>query len=181
VKEEYQNKPEAADKFEPVHIPFDDGVARINKALAQVGLKFGTRILTSRDADVVKACNLLAVDQVPKGFTKWQLPFFMEGGEFFMTSAEPGASVGEHSHADDGVRFIIAGSILYDGIELNAGDWMFLPKGQRYGFKVGPHGASMAYCYKCCCAIADFSHREVINPSDYVRVRQSLRTTKPMA
>ncbi|GKS09733.1 hypothetical protein YDYSY3_07330 [Paenibacillus chitinolyticus] len=164
------------EEFKPVHIPFDDGIARINEALAQVNLELGSRILTSRDTDVVKACNLLVVDELPKGFTKWQLPFSMEAGQFFITSAEPGASIGEHSHPDDGVRFIMAGSIFYDGIELNAGDWMFIPKEKSYSFKVGPLGASMCYCYKCCCAGAALRHgEEVINPSNYVRVRESLR------
>jgi hypothetical protein len=49
------------------------------------------------------------------------------------------------------VRFIISGSIKYNGIELTAGDWMFVPKGEEYEFTVGPLGASMAYCYQCCC------------------------------
>lgn len=164
------------EEFKPCHIPYDDGIARINEALAQVNLELGSRILTSRDTDVVKAYNLLVVDELPKGFTKWQLPFYMEGGQFFITSAEPGASVGEHSHPNDGVRFIIAGSIFYDGIELNAGDWMYIPKEKSYSFKVGPLGASMCYCYECCCACRPLSHgEEVINPSDYVRVRDSLR------
>lgn len=174
MNNEPQNKPGAADDFEPNHIPFDEGLDRIKEALAQVGLDLDSRILTSRDADAVKACNLLAVDQMPEGFTKWQLPFSMECGQFFITSAERGASVGEHSHPDNGVRFIISGSIIYDGIELNAGDWMFIPKGKRYSFKVGPYGATMCYCYCCTCACRPLSQREVIDP-DYVSVRQSLR------
>ncbi|WP_142347286.1 hypothetical protein [Bacillus thuringiensis] len=175
MEKEYQDKPEKTNGFKPCHIDFDDGIARINEALTQVGLDLKSHILTSRDEDVVKACNLLTVDEMPKGFTKWQLPFFMEGGQFFITSAEPGASVGEHTHPDDGVRFIIAGSIFYDGIELNAGDWMFIPKEKSYSFKVGPLGATMAYCYQCCCACYDLSQSQIIDPVNYVRVRQSRR------
>lgn len=160
--------------FKPVHISFDEGIERIKKALAETNIELGSRILTSRDADVVKACNLLAVDQAPKGFIKWQLPFFLEGGQFFITSANPGANIGEHTHPDEGVRFIISGSIEYDGIELNAGDWMFIPKDKSYSFKVGPHGASMFYCYPCCCASFDLSRQEVINPATYTRNRHSI-------
>src|SRR4030095_17066834 len=99
MKEE--NKAKTTSDFKPVHIEFDEGVERISKALAKVGVELGSRILTSRDADVVKACNLLAVDDgLPKGFTKWQLPFYVKGGQFFITSAEPGAVVGEHSPTD---------------------------------------------------------------------------------
>lgn len=174
MSKEYQDNQEAKSNFEPVHIPYDEGIERIKKALNESGIVLGSRILTSRDADVVKACNLLAVDQMPKGFTKWQLPFFVGGGQFFITSAEPNTSIGRHSHTDDGVRFIISGSIIYDGIELNAGDWMFIPKEKSYSFKVGPLGASMCYCYECCCAKRDLSHNEVINPAEYVRARQSL-------
>ncbi|MED4714222.1 MULTISPECIES: hypothetical protein [Bacillus] len=162
------------EEFKPIHIPFDDGIARINEALAQAGIELGARILTSRDADVVKACNLLGVDEMPKGFKKWQLPFFVEAGQFFITSADPGASVGEHTHPDDGVRFIIAGSIEYDGIELNAGDWMFIPKEKSYSFKTGPVGALMCYCYCCSCAGRALSPNPVIDPP-YIRVRDSLR------
>ncbi|MCR8982462.1 hypothetical protein [Brevibacillus laterosporus] len=169
----FQND-KSEETFKPVHIDFDDGIDRIKRACDQVGLQLGSHILTSRDSNVVMACNLLSVDQLPKGFTKWQLPFFMQGGQFFITSADPGSSVSEHSHPDDGVRFIIAGSIFYDGIELSAGDWMFIPKGKNYSFKVGPLGASMFYCYQCCCALLELSQREVINP-DYVRTRQSLQ------
>ncbi len=164
------------EKFEAAHIPFDDGVKRVRTALSKVRHELGSRIITSRDADAVKLCNLLAVDSgLPKGMTKWQLPFYLDGGQFFMTTAEPGVKVGEHSHDDDGVRFIISGSIIYDGIELSSGDWMFLPKGKRYSFKVGLLGVAMCYCYRCCCVPQiNLSHQEVINPADYVRVRKSL-------
>ncbi len=85
----------------------------------------------------MKLCNLLAVDsELPEGITKWQLPFYMEGGQFFVTTAKAGVEVAEHSHDDDGVRFIISGSIIYDGIELGAGDWMFLPKGNAIASKL---------------------------------------------
>jgi len=166
----------AKGKFKSTHIPFDDGVKRIQNALSEVRYKIGSRILTSRDADAVKLCNLLAIDSgLPKGMTKWQLPFHLEGGQFFITTAQPGVEVGEHSHEEDGVRFIISGSIVYDGIELSAGDWMFLPKDARYSFKVGTLGATMCYSYQCCCVprIA-LSGQEVINPADYVRKRKSL-------
>jgi len=121
-------------------------------------------------------CNLLSAnDSVPEGFQKWQLPFYLEGGQFFITTAGPNLEVGEHAHDDDGVRFIISGSIFYDGIELGQGDWMYLPKGQRYGFRTGPAGALMWYCYRCCCAGRELvPGAEVINPA-YIRQRISMR------
>ena len=45
----------------------------------------------------------------------------------------------------------MSGSIIYKGNELVAGDWMYIPQGVKYSFKVGPNGARMGYCYQCCC------------------------------
>ena len=164
-------------KFHPTHIPFSEGKERINEALAKVGHKMHSRILTSRDKEAVELCNLLGISQkeLPSGFTKWQLPFYLEGGQFFITAAQPGAEVGEHQHDSDGVRFIMSGSIYYDGIELNTGDWMFIPKDKTYAFKVGPLGASMCYCYCCCCGGRVLNLNDLIDPAPFVRVRNSLR------
>ncbi|MDX8435941.1 hypothetical protein RFN25_21180 [Mesorhizobium abyssinicae] len=163
--------------FKPTHIDFVDGKKRIEEALAKVGHKMNSRILTSRDKEAVALCNLLGVprEQLPAGFTKWQLPFYLDGGQFFITATAPNAEVGEHSHDNDGVRFIMSGSVYYDGIELNAGDWMYIPKDKRYSLKVGPLGASMCYCYCCCCAGRVLNKTDLIDPAPFVRVRQSLQ------
>ena len=164
-------------KFSPTHITFDEGKARISEALTKVGHKMGSRILTSRDKEAVQLCNLLGIpgEQLPAGFVKWQLPFYLEGGQFFITSAAPNAEVGEHSHDNDGVRFVMSGSIYFDGIELNAGDWMFIPKEKRYSIKVGPLGAAMCYCYCCCCGGRALNQNYLIDPAPFVRERLSLR------
>ncbi len=103
---------------------------------------------------------------VPKGFQKYQLPIVLscvdsktmtgtpaDGVQAFVTIAEPNASVSSHSHDEGaGLRFIAGGSINYKGRELTSGDWMFIPRGAKYGFDVGPQGAVICYCYCCCCA-----------------------------
>jgi len=162
--------------FKPTHISFDDGKKRIEEALASVGHKMKSRILTSRDKEAVALCNLLGIpgQQLPAGFTKWQLPFYLDGGQFFITATAPNAQVGEHSHDNDGVRFIMSGSVYFDGIELNAADWMYIPKDMLYSLKVGPLGATMGYCYACCCAPRELSKNEFIDPAPFVRVRESL-------
>jgi hypothetical protein len=163
--------------FEPTHIDFAEGKKRIEEALAKVGLNMRSQILTSRDKDAVTLCNLLGVpqEQLPAGFTKWQLPFYLDGGQFFITATAPNAEVGEHSHDDDGVRFIMSGSVYYDGIELNSGDWMYIPKNMRYSLKVGPLGVSMCYCYCCCCVLRKLNETNRIDPAPFVRVRDSLQ------
>jgi hypothetical protein len=140
--------------FNPNQVTFDEGVERIRSIAGRVGLDDRGGILTSRDESVARAQDLLAVSEVPKGFTKWQLPVYLSNpSQLFITAAEPGAVTPEHSHDEgDGIRFIAAGSIHYNDTELTAGDWMYVPAGSRYSFTVGKFGALMCYCYCCCCA-----------------------------
>ena len=68
--------------------------------------------------------DALAIDNVPEGFRKWQLPVYLsEPSQLFISVAEPGVKVPEHAHEEgDGIRFIAGGSITYEGKELTAGD-----------------------------------------------------------
>lgn len=142
--------------FNPNKLSFNDGIERIQKALSEASETRADEIVTSRDAGADKLIDLLKVDNIPDGFTKYQLPVFMKdipGVQFFLSYGAPGIEVGHHSHDEgDGFRFIASGSIVYDGKELTAGDWMFIPKGKQYSFKVGRQGVGLCYCYSCCCA-----------------------------
>ena len=93
---------------------------------------------------------MLRVSAVPGGFRKSQLPVYLSNpSQLFITIAEPNAEVPAHSHNEgDGIRFIAGGSIHYEGKELGPGDWMFIPAGISYSFRVGANGAIMCYC--CC-------------------------------
>jgi redox-sensitive bicupin YhaK (pirin superfamily) len=139
--------------FDPNQVSFDEGLERIRAAAEKADLDT-RRVITSRDAAAVKATELLTVTAVPGGFRKWQLPVHLsEPSQLFVTVAEPNVEVPEHAHEEgDGIRFIASGSIEYKGTQLSTGDWMFIPKGERYSFRVGPVGAVMCYCYCCCCA-----------------------------
>lgn len=141
--------------FNPNKLTFEEGVERIRAAAEKAGLDQTKEILTSRDEAVQEATRQLEVTNVPdSGFKKWQLPVFLDcRSQMFMTVAAPGIEAPEHSHDDgDGIRFIVSGSIHYNGQELTEGDWMFIPAGSRYSFQVGRFGACMCYCYCCCCA-----------------------------
>jgi len=144
----------ATKNFDPNRLAVSDCLARISRAVKENGTKLEGRILTSRDEDAVSLRKALTVDNVPDGFRKYQLPVSLpEASVMFVTFADPEVKTPEHSHDDgDGIRFIAGGSIVYDGKELISGDWMFIPKGSRYSFEVGPQGAIMCYCYSCCCA-----------------------------
>ncbi|MFF1723662.1 hypothetical protein [Streptomyces sviceus] len=144
----------AKQTFEPNRLTFEQGVERIKNAVRESGFDVENRIVTSRDEGVEKALKILEVDNVPPGFRKWQLPVYMAcESQLFITVADPGARASTHSHNDGaGVRFIAGGSIHYNGQELTAGDWMYIPAGMEYSFEVGRYGALMCYCYCCCCA-----------------------------
>lgn len=136
-------------------ISFEKGLQRIASARKRLGLEErATKIVTSRDLEAEKLVEQLQVSKLPIGFQKWQLPVAISetGAQFFMSVAQAGSAVEEHSHEEgDGLRVIVSGSIMYDGKELVAGDWMFIPAKAAYSFKVGRHGATMFYCYACCC------------------------------
>lgn len=156
-------------KFDPNQLTFEEGLKRITQASEKIGIKLDRGILTSRDKDVFRLTNVLRVTNVPAGFVKWQLPVYLDKpSQLFISSAAPLSTVETHSHRDgDGIRFIVSGSIDYNGQELSAGDWMFIPAGQEYSFQVGPRGATMCYCYCCCCAGAQLAE-DVINPTPLI-------------
>jgi hypothetical protein len=162
-------------KFNPKeHLTFKQGAEKVATALKELKVDIRSKIFTSRDEESVKLVNLLKVDEVPNGFKKWQLPIVLKDSQLFISIAQPDIEVPKHSHDEgDGIRFIMSGSIFYDGQELTAGDWMFIPKGQSYSMKTGPYGAAMCYCYCCCCAGRSLLNKKdwVINPVDYVRKR----------
>ena len=141
-------------EFNPNRLTFDQGLERIRKALDYVNLDTREQIVTSKNPLSVKLRGMLEVDNIPDGFKKWQLPVYLDQpSQLFISVGTPGTKVGRHSHDEgDGIRFIAGGSIFYQGQELTAGDWMFIPKGHPYEFDVGPVGAIMCYCYCCCCA-----------------------------
>ena len=142
--------------FTPNKLTFKQGIDRIKHALGQVKEFSVGEIVTSRDPGADKLLDLLKVDNIPGGFTKYQLPVYMLNGpgvQFFFSFGTPGTDVSEHSHDEgDGLRVITSGSIVWKGKHLTAGDWMFIPKGKPYAFKVGRQGVGMFYCYECCCA-----------------------------
>jgi hypothetical protein len=144
-----------AEKFNPNKMTFAEGIERIKKALQTVPAFHHGKIVTSRDEGADKLRELLMVSNIPTGFTKYQLPVFFErgpGAQFFISIGAPDVEVPMHSHDEgDGMRFIASGSVIYDGKELSAGDWMFIPKKQPYSMKVGKNGVTMYYCYQCCC------------------------------
>ena len=160
----------SASTFNPNILTFEEGLQRINAAIEKVKLP-RTGVITSRDPAAARAQRLLETTNVPgSGFRKWQLPVYLDRpSQLFVTVADPDVEVPEHSHDDgDGIRFVAGGSIQFGKHELTPGDWMFIPAGTKYSFRVGPAGAIMCYCYCCCCAGSVSLGEDVINPPDPV-------------
>ncbi len=153
--------------FDPNQVTFEEGLMRIQAAAHKLDLDVSRKVLTSRDPQAEEARRLLMITNVPGGFTKWQLPVYLDkASQLFITVAAPGAEVGDHSHNEGaGIRFIAGGSIIYNGQELSAGDWMYIPAGATYSFKTGKLGATMCYCYCCCCAGRVDLYDQVSNPN----------------
>ena len=127
-------------------------LVRVQEALSVRGIQIDQgRIVTSRDADMAGLREALMVPNLPEGFHKWQVPVSHDGPtHLFITVADPGATVPNHAHNDGAnARFIASGSITFQGKELTAGDWMFIPAGAEYSFTVGPYGAMMLGSYQC--------------------------------
>jgi hypothetical protein len=143
---------EVADEneFQPNKLKIDACAQRVKDALRTIDLDMEKQIVTSRDKEAIQLRKSLGTRNIPGGFTKWQLPIDFSRCFAFISVASPDAKVPEHSHEEgSGIRFIATGSILYKGKELTSGDWMYIPKGAKYSFEVGPFGATMFYCYQC--------------------------------
>ncbi|HYL08798.1 MAG TPA: cupin domain-containing protein [Candidatus Udaeobacter sp.] len=111
------------------------GVDRIREALKRHNISTEGRVVTSREPgmDLVRL-DLMRENMAP-GITSWQLPIWGEGPSFyFITSTAPGAVVPEHAHKRDLFRVVISGSMYVSGVELKAGDWMYVPKGVPYSY-----------------------------------------------
>jgi hypothetical protein len=128
------------------------GVLRVKEALKNLKIETGNRIITSKDADAINLIENLRRHHLPEGFEQWQLPFVFGGGNrpvmTFITIGNPNAVIPHHAHKNDLLfRIVISGSIIYNKIELTAGDWMHIPAGLAYSFKVGKLGSVTMHLY----------------------------------
>lgn len=126
------------------------GIMRVREALKEIGLDITKEIFTSRDEAVVSMLERLKINVMPLGFEQYQLPILMPSKDtmYFITIGKPNALFPTHQHSrDDGFRVIISGSIIYKGLELNSGDWIYVPQGASYSFKVGPSGCTIFHGY----------------------------------
>jgi quercetin dioxygenase-like cupin family protein len=129
------------------------GVQKVRQVLQRHGHRdIGDRVLTSQDNDMQGILNDLSrTAGMPPGFQQWQLPLGVGDNHTvlaFMTEADAGAVLPEHSHAADLFRVVVSGSLQYNGVVLSAGDWMFIPKNTRYQYTAASNpGVRTLHCY----------------------------------
>ena len=133
-------------RFVPQELTFEQGSERIREALRKAEVDIENTIVTSRDPWAERLREELRMTNQPSGVAMWQLPVVLNQSLLFLQVLEPGAQVPEHEHVRAAVfRLVISGSIHYDGKELTAGDWMYVPRGQSYSFSAGSAGATVMY------------------------------------
>jgi hypothetical protein len=139
--------------FNPNETTLQEGLELVNKLQKELRID-KTKIFTSKDIPNLYKNNTAQVTNVPSGFNKIILPFSTSReATFYISSGAPNAQVPAHSHEEgEGIRFIVSGSIIFQGKELTEGDWMYMPAKASYDFQVGPRGVTMCYCYCCSCA-----------------------------
>src|SRR2546426_5501682 len=124
------------------------GTRRVKDALEKHGIRYGDRVITSRDKGMDEVKGDLKRSGMPPGVEQWQVPIVVKpSGEAlsFTGRMEAGAEVPEHVHKHPVFRIVIEGSLEYGDLTLKPGDWMFVPAGQAYSLKAGPEGFSTFY------------------------------------
>jgi hypothetical protein len=78
-----------------------------------------TKIFTSHEAGDLYTHHHAHISNIPSGFSKILLPFNTDGpATFYISSGAPDTVVPKHSHEEGaGIRFIVSGSIIYNGKE----------------------------------------------------------------
>jgi redox-sensitive bicupin YhaK (pirin superfamily) len=153
------------EQLKPNALRFAQGIQRIKEAASNVGFEFKSKITTSRDKAAKAAADYLLVSSVPHGFKNFQLPVFIDGPtQIFVSVGAPDTEVTELSGDEgEGLRYIVSGSVIYNGQELTAGDWMYIPAGKEYSLRAGPRGANIFYFT---CAAAQNYPPTIRPPSD---------------
>lgn len=112
------------------------GIEEIETVLRNHGLSL-EKTITSRDVGVDMARYDLRKRQ-PEGWFSWQLPIYYRSKVtfFFLQMALPGAVLPVHRHDVAQFRIVLSGGLIYRGIELRSGDWIYTPPGAEYSLSV---------------------------------------------
>ena len=141
------------------------GVQQVQRALQSVGIEKLDRVICSRDPLALKMRGSLTGVPRTSGVKAWQFPVILkcedaseadDGIQFYVSVGEPSTKVEAHAHSDgDGLHIVASGSVLFGDFELTSGDWLYVPKGEKYSFEYGLNGAITIQAHCCCCMRCD--------------------------
>lgn len=118
----------------------EEYLIRLELVLGALGGGPMREVVSSRDVRLARFGGHLArlADEVQR----WHPPF--SGDDELLASvtvAGPGSDIGPTLHLDgDAVRFVLSGSVRFQGRELESGDWLLIPAGAGYRLRVGYRG-----------------------------------------
>lgn len=126
-----------------------------NKVLTSIDFEKNKNLFDSKKIADLGLMDPQFSSEMPSNetITKVILPFYFEqGSAFAMIYGAPNVVVKEHSHTKGFLRVIMFGEYTFTGlpqgnINLKAGDWIYIPKGQKYGYKTGANGGGGGCCY----------------------------------
>ena len=126
------------------------GVSRVKDALKNRGVRYGNRVITSRDKGMAAVQRDLKRGPMPPGIQQWQIPIAFGPREdilFFVGVHKPGSKVPEHMHKDAVLHIVVKGSMKHRGRVLKPGDWILVPPGQSYSLIAGSEGVQTCYVH----------------------------------
>jgi hypothetical protein len=122
----------------------------IDERLEEHGLSL-KEIITSRSPGMDEVRYGMRRRKQPDGWLSWQLPAYLKSktSTFFLSAGAPGAILPGHAHEFGQFRIVLSGGVIFNGVELRSGDWMYIPAGKPYSLtaSLNPGGATTHYMY----------------------------------
>jgi hypothetical protein len=136
------------ERFDP-HEKFLDQ-DEIDAVLGEHGLSL-ENIVHSRSPRMDEVRYAMRRRNQPDGWQSWQLPAYLlsKTTTFFLSVGAPGAILPGHAHEFGQFRIVLSGGVVFDGVELKSGDWIWIPAGKEYSLtaSLNPGGGSTTYAY----------------------------------
>ena len=108
-------------------------------------------IVTSRSRRMDEVRYAMRRRNQPDGWLSWQLPAYLKSqtSTFFLSTGAPGAVLPGHAHEFGQLRIVLSGGVVFNGVELRSGDWIWIPAGKEYSLtaSLNPGGGSTTYAY----------------------------------
>jgi hypothetical protein len=135
-------------EFDPDEKILDED--EIDGILREHGLSLN-QVVTSRSPRMDEVRYAMRRRNQPDGWLSWQLPAYLKSktSTFFLSSGAPGAILPGHAHEFGQFRIVLSGGVIFNGVELRSGDWMFIPANEKYSLtaSTNPGGATTHYMY----------------------------------